>query len=37
MQGVTAKFYINPDVQPKFFKARPVPYALQSKVENELS
>ena len=37
VQGVTAKFYINPDVQPKFFNAHPVPYALQSKVEDELT
>ena len=37
VQGVTAKFYINPDVQPKFFEAHPVPYALQSKVEDELT
>lgn len=37
VQGVTAKFHINSDAQPKFFKPRPVPYALQSKVEDELS
>ena len=34
--GTTAKFHINPDVQPRFYKARPVPYALQPKVEAEL-
>ena len=32
----TVKFYINPDVQPRFYKARPVPYALQPKVPAEL-
>ena len=37
VQGVTAKFHINPDAQPKFFKARPVPYTLQAKVEDELN
>jgi len=37
IQGVTAKFHINPDAQPKFYKACPVPYALQSKVEDELN
>ena len=37
VQGVTAKFHINPEAKPKFFKARPVPYTLQSKVEFELN
>jgi len=36
IQGVTARFHINPDAQPKFYKVRPVPYALLSKVEDEL-
>ena len=37
IQGVTAKFHIDPEAKPKFFKARPVPYTLQSKVEFELN
>ena len=37
LQGVTAKLHINPEVQHKFWKACPVPYALQSKVEDKLS
>lgn len=36
VKGTTAKFYINPDIQPKFYKACPVPYALQPKVEAAL-
>ena len=36
IKGVTAKFHINPDVQPRFYKARPVPYALQPQVEAAL-
>lgn len=39
VQGVTAKFHIiiNLQAKPKFFKARPVLYTLQSKVESELN
>ena len=37
VQGMKAKFHINKDATPKFCKARPVPYALKSKVEDELS
>ena len=28
VEGTTAKFHVNPDIQTKFYKARPVPYAL---------
>ena len=34
---MTAKFHINQDAQPKFFKAHSVPCALQTKVEEELA
>ena len=37
VKGTTSRFHIQADVQPKFFKARPVPYALQQKVEAELN
>ena len=36
VKGTTAKFNIDPQVKPKFFKARPVPYALRPKVEAQL-
>ena len=34
--GVTAKIHIDPEAQPIFHKARPVPSALRKKVEDEL-
>ena len=36
LEGVKVKLYINTDMQPKFCKARPVPLALQRKVEAAL-
>jgi len=36
VSGTTAKFHIDPQVNPKFFKVRPVPYALCPKVEAQL-
>ena len=36
VKNTTAKFNIDPQVKPKFFKARPVPYALHPKVEAQL-
>lgn len=36
MKNITVKLNIKPDSRPKFFKARPVPYAIKPKVETEL-
>lgn len=36
VEGVQAKIYIDPSEKPRFFKARPVPYALRDKIETEL-
>ena len=36
IQGVEARLQVDPDVPPRFLKARPVPYALRLKVEKEL-
>lgn len=34
--GPKAKIHVEADTQPKFFKARPVPYAIKRKIEAEL-
>ena len=37
VKGSSATLQIDPEEQPRFFKARPVPYSLRSKVETELN
>ena len=36
IEGSSAHFEVDPEVQPKFCRACPVPYSLRSKVETEL-
>ena len=36
VEGVKAKIYVDPTERPRFFKARPVAYALREKIETEL-
>ena len=36
LKGVTVKLHVDPDAAPCFFKPRVVPYAMKSKVEEEL-
>ena len=36
LKGITAKLYLEDNAQPKFHKARPVPYSLRPRVEDEL-
>ena len=37
IRGVEARLHVDPNVQPRFLKAHSVPYALRSKVEEELN
>ena len=37
IKGAEATLHLNPDVKPKFYKPRPLPYTVQSKVEEELN
>ena len=36
MKGIYAKLTLKPDAEPKFFKPRPVPYALRDAIEKDL-
>ena len=36
LEGYEAKIHVSPDAQLRFCKARPVPYAMRAKVEEEL-
>ena len=36
IKGTTAKLHINPDVRPRFFRPRSVPYALRTRVDRAL-
>ena len=36
LQGTIVKFQVKPNTRPRFFRARPVPYALRDKVTPEL-
>ena len=36
LEGAKAKIIVPPNAQPRFFKPRPLPYALKDKVEKEL-
>ena len=36
IQGTTAKIHVDPNICPKFCKARPIPFTLHKKVEDEL-
>ncbi|KAG1927827.1 K02A2.6-like [Pimephales promelas] len=36
LRGPPAKIYVDKEVVPRFFKARPVPYAMKTKVEAEI-
>ncbi|KAK3726335.1 hypothetical protein QZH41_008960, partial [Actinostola sp. cb2023] len=36
LRGTEAKIYVDSNTQPRFVKARPVPYAMKEKIEREL-
>ena len=36
LKGYEAKIHVDPNVQPRFHRARPIPYSIRDKVEAEL-
>ena len=36
LKGTTAKLHVDPQSQPRFYKPRPVPYAMWERVEREI-
>ena len=37
MHGIKAKIYVDTNAPPRYYKARPVPYAIKPKIEEELA
>ena len=36
MKGTSAKLHVDPQTRPRFYKPRPVPYAMRERVEQEI-
>lgn len=37
LRGTTAQIYVDPEAMPKFYQARPVPYAIRGRLDQELN